>query len=137
MGVIRYLLDTGIASDYINGRHGVYDRARIELAKGNRIGIGVPVLAELTAGIENSRSRDKNMRILRAALPSFRIWQFDMDAAFRYGQIVAELTAIGRAIGEFDMMIAAIARGLTNCTVVSCDSDYSNVPGLTVENWRT
>jgi tRNA(fMet)-specific endonuclease VapC len=136
MGVIRYLLDTGIASDYINKRHGVHDRARAELAKGNRIGIGVPVLAELTAGIEGSRSRDKNMLALRAALPSFRIWQFDMDAAFEYGRIVAELTALGRPIGEFDMMIAAIARGLRRCTVVSCDSDYSNVPRLSVENWR-
>jgi tRNA(fMet)-specific endonuclease VapC len=134
--VTRFLLDSGIASDYVNRRHGVYDRARAEVAKGNLIGIGVPVLAELTAGIECSRTRDKNMRILRSTLPSFKMWQFDGDAAFRYGGIVAELTALGRPIGEFDMMIAAIARGLRNCTVVSCDSDYSNVPGLSVENWQ-
>lgn len=43
----RYLLDTGIASDFIDRRRGVYQRARDETARGNRIGIGLPVLAEL------------------------------------------------------------------------------------------
>jgi predicted nucleic acid-binding protein len=34
-----------------------------------------------------------------------------------------------------DMMIAAIALALGNCTVVTMDTDLSAVPGLTVENW--
>jgi hypothetical protein len=45
--MIRYLLDTGIAGDYINRRNGVFDRAQEEVARGNRIGLGIPVLAEL------------------------------------------------------------------------------------------
>jgi tRNA(fMet)-specific endonuclease VapC len=32
-------------------------------------------------------------------------------------------------------MIAAIAFTLGNCTVVTKDSDFSAIPGLTVENW--
>jgi tRNA(fMet)-specific endonuclease VapC len=35
-----------------------------------------------------------------------------------------------------DIMAAAIARLLGDCTVVTVDSDLSAVPGLTVENWR-
>src|SRR5437870_4738145 len=66
----RYLLDTGIAADYINRRHGVYERARAEVARGNRIGISVPVLAELYYGIEFSESREKNMQRLHVAPPS-------------------------------------------------------------------
>ena len=34
-----------------------------------------------------------------------------------------------------DIQIAAIARTLRNCTVVTTESDLSAVPGLTVENW--
>jgi tRNA(fMet)-specific endonuclease VapC len=34
-----------------------------------------------------------------------------------------------------DMQIAAIARSLGNCTVVTTDSDLADIPGLTVENW--
>jgi tRNA(fMet)-specific endonuclease VapC len=134
--VKRFLLDTDIASDYINRRHGVYERARAEVTLGNAIGIGLPVLAELAAGIEHSASRDRNMKSLRAALASLKLWPLDQDSAFEYGLIYAELARIGRPIGIADMMIAAIGRTLPNCTVVSADSDLKVVPRLLVENWR-
>jgi hypothetical protein len=38
----RFLLDTGIAGDYIHRRQGVYQRAREAVARGHRVGIGVP-----------------------------------------------------------------------------------------------
>jgi tRNA(fMet)-specific endonuclease VapC len=133
----RFLLDSGIASDYINRRHGVFERARIETVKGNPVGIGIPVLAELVAGIEHSRSRDRNMKSLKAALGSLRLWPFDPSAAFEYGRVYAELARLGRPIGVIDSMIAAIAKTLGNCTVVSTDSDLFAIPGLTVENWRS
>ncbi|MBM4095106.1 MAG: type II toxin-antitoxin system VapC family toxin [Planctomycetes bacterium] len=44
---------------------------------------------------------------------------------------------IGTCMPVVDMQIAAIARALGNCTVVSSDSDLSDVPGLAVENWAT
>lgn len=43
----RFLLDTGVAADYINRRRGIYEQACDAIARGDRIGIGVPVLAEL------------------------------------------------------------------------------------------
>jgi tRNA(fMet)-specific endonuclease VapC len=36
---------------------------------------------------------------------------------------------------QVDIMIAAIAKSLGNCTVVTADSDFHAVPGLMVENW--
>jgi tRNA(fMet)-specific endonuclease VapC len=36
---------------------------------------------------------------------------------------------------QIDIMIAAIAISLGNCTVVTADTDLSAVPGLPVENW--
>jgi tRNA(fMet)-specific endonuclease VapC len=134
--MIRFLLDSNAASDYINRRHGVFDRARNEVANGNLIGIAVPVLAELAAGIEHGRNRDRNMNSLKAALASVKIWPFDVSAAFEYGRLYAELARLGRPIGAVDSMIAAIAKTLSNCTVVSTDSDLRAVPGLTVKNWR-
>lgn len=35
----RFVLDSGIAGDYIDRRRGVFEHARDEVAKGNRIGI--------------------------------------------------------------------------------------------------
>jgi len=136
VAVTRFLLDTGIASDYINRRHGVYELARVEVTKGNVVGIGLPVLAELTAGIEHSASRDRNMKSLKVALTALKLWPFDHVAAFDYGVIYAELVRSGRPIGTTDMMIAAIGRTLPNCIVVSADSDLKVVPRLRVDNWR-
>ena len=99
----RYLLDSGIASDYINRRNGVLERARAEVSQGNRVGIAIPVLAELVAGIERSTSRDRNLERLRRALPALKLWPFDEDAAFEYGRISAQLSNLGRPIQVVDM----------------------------------
>ena len=137
MGVTRFLLDTNMAGHYINRRRGVFDRARIEVANGNPIGIGVSVLAELVAGIEHSSTRDRNRKRLKTSLASLRLWPFDSSAAFEYGRIYAELARLGRPIGVVDMMIAAITMTLGNCKVVSSDSDLLAVPGLKLEDWRS
>src|SRR5262249_12403513 len=113
------------------------ERARDEVSRGNAIGIGLPVLAELAAGIEHSTSRDRNMKRLKTALAALKLWPLGQDAAFEYGLIYEELARIGRPIGTADMMIAAIGRTLPNCIVVSADSDLRAVPQLIVENWRT
>ncbi len=69
----RYLLDTGVAGDFINRRRGVYDRARAETAGGNRVGIAMPVLAELAYGVEWRASRDRNMQRLHLALGAWTV----------------------------------------------------------------
>lgn len=132
----RFLLDTNAASDFVNRRHGVFDRAQREVAAGNSIGTAIPVLAEMVAGIERSASRDRNLKSLQLALGSLKLWPFDPPAAFEYGRLHAELRRLGRPIGVIDTMIAAVAKTLGDCTVVSTDSDLHAVPGLTVENWR-
>jgi tRNA(fMet)-specific endonuclease VapC len=64
----RFMFDTGIAGDYLDFRRGVFERARAEVAAGNRIGICVPVLGEIVYGIEYSQSREANWRNFRRAL---------------------------------------------------------------------
>ena len=133
----RFLLDTGSAGDYIHRRRGVYERSREAVTGGHRLGIGLPVLAELWYGVENSSSRERNAERVRRVLPDLIIWPLTEAGAEEYGRIAAELRRIGRPIGKIDMLIAAIALSLGNTTVVSADSDLTTVPGLTVENWST
>lgn len=135
MGVKRYLLDTGIAGDFINRRRGVIARADAARASGFAVGICVPVLAELAYGVEKSDTRDHNLRLLHKGLAALRLWPFEEDAAMEFGRIRAELKRAGRPMQLIDMMIAAIALTLGNCTVVTKDSDFSAIPGLAVENW--
>jgi tRNA(fMet)-specific endonuclease VapC len=131
----RSLLDTGTAGDYIHRRRDVYERVREAATGGHRIGIGLPVLAELWYGVENSSTRERNAERLRRVLSDLIIWPLTEPAAEEYGRIAAELKRIGRPIGKIDMLIAAIALSLGKTTVVSADNDLTAVPGLSVENW--
>jgi tRNA(fMet)-specific endonuclease VapC len=133
----RYLLDTGIAQDYQDGRHHVRERAINERRNGHRIGICVPVLGELWSGIECNSSRERNLSRLRHAVASLIVWPFTVEAAEEYGRIFAELRRAGRPMQQIDIQIGAIARILPNCVIVSKDSDLSAIPGIAVENWAS
>jgi len=135
--VSRYLLDTNAAADAMFRRRGVPERLKQARVAGHDIGIGIPVLGELYAGIEFSASRDFNLDILHRSLKLFRLWPFTPDAAEVYGRLYADLRRRGRTIQQVDLQIAAIALTLGQCAVVSDDSDLTFVPGLSVENWAT
>jgi tRNA(fMet)-specific endonuclease VapC len=133
----KYLLDTGIAQDFMNRRNGVLERADQERHRGHRIGICVPVLGELWSGIEGSISRERNAQRLRHALSRLVVWPYDTGAAEEFGRVFAELRRRDRPMQQIDIQIAAVALTLGNTIVVSSDSDITAVPGLTVENWTT
>ena len=131
----RFLLDTGTAALSLDRKRGVFERSAAELAKGNRVGIAAPVLAELAFRAEGSPLRDKNIMRLRQALGVWRLWLIDAEGAFEYGRLASELRKMGRMMGQNDITIAAVAISLGNATVVTMDSDLAAVPGLRVENW--
>lgn len=133
----RYLLDTNALSDYIFRWRGVYEKAREARNRGMKLGTCHPVIAELLAGIEYSSTRDSNLVIVNKTLRSIRIWPFGLDEAREYGRLYAEMRRSGITIQPVDLMAAATALILGNCTVVSSDSDLKRVPGLSVENWAT
>ncbi len=93
------------------------------------------MLGELWFGVENSATRDRNVQRLLKAIRDWTIWPYESRAAQEYGRIAAELRRVGRVIQQVDMQIAAIARLLGDCTVVTEDSDLTVVAGLDVENW--
>jgi tRNA(fMet)-specific endonuclease VapC len=133
----RYLLDTGPAFDFLFRRRGVEVRVEDARRQGGKLGTCMPVLAEIVAGLEASDSREASWEIARRRLGRLICWPFDKRAAYEYGRVFAELKRRGRIIQQVDMMIAAIARSLGTCIVVSTDSDLAAVPGLTVESWAS
>src|SRR5208283_3203208 len=93
----RFILDTGIAGLYLDRKRGVFERASVEVARGNRVGIAGPVLAELAFRAEGSPQRERNILRLRKALDVWKLWLVDAAAAFEYGRIAFELKRIGRS----------------------------------------
>ncbi len=131
----RWLLDSGIATELFNAREPVSSRVLEAFNRGEVIGIGTPVLGELIAGIENSDTRERNLRLMRRGLARVRIWAFDKAAAEEYGTLWALLRRLGRPMQQADVQIAAIACSLGNCAIVTKDSDLRRVPNLEVVDW--
>lgn len=130
----RYILDTNALGDLGNTRRGVHGRVQEARRKGSKVGTCPPILGELLYGAENSRTRDANLKLIRIGLVGITLWPFDDVAAAEYGRLAAELKRIGRLMQVPDIQLAAVARVLGHCTVVSSDTDLLAVPGLSVEN---
>jgi len=129
------MLDTGPAFDFFFDRRGVRNRAMEHRARGVRLGIGLPTLAEVLGGIELSKSRDHSWAVVHRSFSKLVFWPFDRAAAYEYGRLYARLRKAGLIIQHNDIQNAAIALTLGECTFVSYDSDHTRVPGLRVENW--
>jgi tRNA(fMet)-specific endonuclease VapC len=133
----RYLLDTCAMGDLINRRRGVHDKARAARLGGAKLGTCIPVLGELFFGIEFSQTRDQNRERLIRAIAGVSFWPYTREAAEEYGRVAAQLRRAGRSMQQVDMQVAAIALTLSQCVVVSDDSDLLAVPGLSVVSWAS
>jgi tRNA(fMet)-specific endonuclease VapC len=131
----RLMLDTGVASDFIIRRRNVHEKVREAASRGINVGIALPAIGELFAGVELSQTRDKNFGKLKHNLRGLTPWPFDRKAAEEFGRLFAYLRRTGRPMQQIDIQIAAIALSLGSCTLVTRDSDFAAIPGLTIETW--
>ena len=104
------------------------------LRRGDRFGICLPVLCEYRSGILLSRRYRQNLRRLQTVLARFRLWPADEATAAEFADILGELRLAGKALAQFDHLIAAIARQ-RNLTLLTSDRDFDVVAGLRIENW--
>lgn len=70
---MRFLLDTNTANHFIQPTADIRAIAEAEVRDGHRIGISIPVLAELAFGIENSSRRAQNMESLTKAMQFLKL----------------------------------------------------------------
>jgi hypothetical protein len=92
----RFLLDTGPAQDFNHDRNGIRGRVQAEGRRGNRIGIGTPVLGELWAGLGGSESRERKIHRLHLGLSRLipvSAWERESPARSRSARWHRRLTA--------------------------------------------
>jgi tRNA(fMet)-specific endonuclease VapC len=128
---VAYLIDTNIA---IYARDGI-DAVLGKLAEHDgEVLLSALSLAELQRGIYRDPAftalRQARTEVLLAAIP---IVPFDAAAAAAYGRIIAQCGwTRGR---DFDRMIAAHAISTGLVLVTNNTADFSDIPGLVLENW--
>ena len=128
---MAYLIDTNIA---IHARDGA-DTVLAKLAEHDgEVLLSALSLVELQRGVYRDPSltaiREARLEVLLRGLP---VLPFDASAAFAYGRIIAQSGwARGR---DYDRMIAAHAISSHSILVTNNLADFSDIPGLSMENW--
>jgi tRNA(fMet)-specific endonuclease VapC len=130
---VSYLFDTNACIHLMKLREPLTGRARE--AGPSAIAITAITLAEMWFGAAKSQHPRRTRADQDAFLAPFRVLDFDARAAECYANARAHLAARGQPIGDRDLMIAAIALAKRLTVVTSNISEFSRVPGVTVEDW--
>lgn len=131
----RYLLDSNQVELLVRKDPRVSGQAVAVRKNGSITGTATPIAGEFLGGMLHGGVTPARFKKAQNILESLRMWPFDFEAAEEYARLYAELRRKGITIGAIDLQAAAITLTLGRCIVVTTDSDFSRVPGLTVENW--
>ncbi len=124
----RYLLDADIAIYAVRGHARVAEHLRSR--PDSWLGISAIVHSQLLQGVTG---RPNASREVSAILGIAAFVPYDEEASLAYGRIVGQLGFERRHM--LDRMIAAHAISLGAIMVTNNVRDFTDVPGLTVENW--
>ena len=131
---MTYLLDTNICINIINKKP-VSVLKRLSQYRVDEVAISSITVSELEYGINKSKTSNNSRIALMEFLLSFRIVDYDSNAAREYGIIRAELERTGQPIGAMDYLLAAHAISLDLILVSNNLREFSKVNNLKFENW--
>lgn len=133
---MRYLLDTNVCVDFLNGRFPAVAKKLLSSTPG-AVAVSSIAVAELRYGAEKSARPTENHDRLDFLLEDLRTLEFVAAAGAAYGRLRADLEARGTPIGPNDMLIAAQALA-HDLILVSADvAEFERVEGLRLDNWRS
>ena len=132
-----YLLDTNACIALINGTEiNVRRRFKRAVARESVILLSSIVAFELWYGVAKSQRKDSNTQRLETFLGGPLEWAlFDEDDARAAGTVRAELGAVGRPVGAYDVLLAGQARRRGATLVTSNTKEFARVQGLKWEDW--
>ena len=132
-----YLLDTNACIALINGAEArVRRRFQRAVSRDSVLLLSSIVAFELWCGVAKSQRKDSNTQRLEAFFAGPLEWTlFDEQDARASGTIRAELEAVGKPIGAYDVLLAGQARRHGATLVTSNAKEFARVSGLKWEDW--
>lgn len=122
---MRFMLDANIVIALLGGEPDVL-RRRVEECRPGDITISSIAFAEVAFGSWNGK---RPPLVVLDRLPQlFDVLPFDQLAARIYAQLPFRRRS-------FDMLIAAHAKSLNLTLVTNNERDFTDIPGLMIENW--
>lgn len=126
----RYLLDTNIIIDFLQGR----DNLKEKFSSATYLGVPHIVTGELYYGAELSNNPIRNLKKIKGFLKSLDILASDDVTSSYYAKIKKQLKLAGNPIPENDIWIAALALQY-DLILASNDKHLKLISDLSVEMW--
>ena len=119
---------------FLNGTPEAVKKIEELTNQGDMIAITTITVYELLKGAQLSSRQKENLLEVTEAISSVQILDLSNDACLEAARIYCTLKEEGKLIGEFDILIAAIAK--TNGeAILTRDQHFKSVPGLILAKW--
>ena len=134
---MRYLLDTKACIALIKEQplsvRAHFDR---ELSRGSDVYASSVVVYELGYGVSKSQRREVNAQLLAGFLSGpVHPLAFDEDDARFAGELRAGMEAIGRPVGDYNLLIAGQALRHKMTVVTANTREFGRIKNLSWEDW--
>jgi len=107
-----------------------------KLAQGSQVYISSAVVFELWYGVSKSQRPEMNAHLLVGFLSGpVEQLAFDAEDARLAGELRAELEAIGRPVGDYDLLIAGQALRHKMILVTANAREFGRIKKLSWEDW--
>jgi tRNA(fMet)-specific endonuclease VapC len=133
---VVYFLDTNAVTDLMRNNRQIRTRVS-QLSANDRTCIGPVVRGEILHGIARQSPGKRRTELEQQAQDVFATISCEAmlpEVADAYARIKLAQQQLGLSLDENDLWIAAHATALA-ATVVTRDQDFSQVPGLLMEDW--
>jgi tRNA(fMet)-specific endonuclease VapC len=128
-----YLLDTDTIIYAIKGEPPV--TRRLEEKANQPKAVSVITYGELLFGAMKSTAPQVNLPKVRRITELFPVIEVSRAIMETFGSLKAELQKRGKAVDDFDLVIASTALVHSYSLVTNNERHFRNIPGLRLENW--
>jgi len=128
-------LDTSILIALIRKDKKAVDKLVSEAVRRRSVSTTVINLCELYSGAYASSEPSKELEKVRGLASHLELLDLDVDAARKYGELVNHPEIKAAPIGDFDLIIAAIALSHGEPLATRNIDHFARVPELQLEAW--
>ena len=129
---LAYLVDTDWAIHWLHSNERI--QQRVEELRGHGLALSAVSLAELWEGVHYSRDPQESGHQLYDFLRRVYLIGIDEETCKLFGKERGRLRAVGKRVGDFDLLIGVTARQHDLTLLTNNRRHFENIEGLRIES---
>ena len=128
------ILDTDMLIALMQGNKDAYKAMQDLEGKDARVATTIISAYELFKGADVSSRPERNLAKIQDLLSDIEVLELTLQATHEASVLYREMIKTGRLMGEFDLLIAAIAK-VNGEAILTRDKHFKCIQGLELANW--